>query len=91
MAFSEVGKEKCRDEVGYIAAHDHHNLVRAEAIKVIGKWKISQFKQELLAAVNDSSYAVSGAALLALKTIDSTLANQQAQLLARQNNLKGAQ
>lgn len=91
VAFSDVGKENLLDEVGYIAAHDHHNLVRAEAIKVLGKWKNSRFKQELLTAVNDSSYAVSGAALIALKAIDSTLANQQAQLLARQNNLKGAQ
>lgn len=91
VKFSDVGKENLLDEVGYLAAQDNNNLVRAEAINVLGKWKISRFKQELQTAVNDSSYAVSGAALIALSHLDSALAFQQAQLLARQDNLKGAQ
>ena len=49
---------------------DTSNLVRAEAYNVLGEWKVKDAKGKMVAAVNDSSYAVAGNALEALNKID---------------------
>lgn len=63
-----------KDAIVLLARHDGNNLVRAEAFKVLGAWKVFSMKEAFSEAVGDSSYAVAGAALEALSAIDSTSA-----------------
>ena len=62
------------DKVVAMAAHDSNNLVRAEALSVLGYWKVQQARQLLLSAVYDSSYTVGGNALDAISKMDTDAA-----------------
>lgn len=78
---SEPQRTKWKQDVIMIAKMDGNNAVRAAAMAILGKWKMTDQKQLLLESVKDSSYLVAGNALLALKNIDDTAAYQ----LAKQN------
>jgi len=72
-----------------LANNDPKSIVRANAIKVIGKYKDIKYKSLFLKSVNDSSYSIAGNALLALGEIDSAVALNQAKILSGQQ-AKGA-
>jgi aminopeptidase N len=72
-----------------MANNDPKSTVRAEAIKVLGKYKDDKFKPLFLKATMDSSYSIAGNALLAFGEIDSTGALKQAKILSGQK-VKGA-
>jgi len=72
-----------------MANNDPKSIVRANAIKVIGKYKDIKYKSLFLKSVNDSSYSIAGNALLALGEIDSAVALNQAKILSGQQ-AKGA-
>ncbi len=63
-------QDKWRQQVTLIAMNDADNMARAAAFDLLGSWKVSGSKQEMLTAVHDSSYAVAGAALEALDALD---------------------
>jgi aminopeptidase N len=65
-----------------IAKNDPKTLVRARAIEVLGRYKKESYKELFLSSVNDSSYTVSGNALLALGAIDSVAALEKAKILS---------
>ncbi|HEY5470652.1 MAG TPA: M1 family metallopeptidase [Bacteroidales bacterium] len=67
-----------------LAKNDPKSLVRAAAIEALGKYKKETYKQLFLKSINDSSYSVSGNALLALGSIDSVAALKQATLISAQ-------
>ncbi|HEY5470498.1 MAG TPA: M1 family metallopeptidase [Bacteroidales bacterium] len=67
-----------------LAKNDPKSLVRAAAIEALGKYKKETYKQLFLKSINDSSYSVSGNALLALGSIDSAAALKQAILISSQ-------
>lgn len=60
-----------KQDVIMTAMNDGNNEVRATAFEVLGKWKISESKDEMLKALTDSSYFVAGAALRGLNRMDS--------------------
>jgi aminopeptidase N len=72
-----------------LASNDPKSLVRAEAIKTLGKFKTDMYKPLFLLSINDSSYAIAGGALLALGTLDSVAALEKANILSSQH-AKGA-
>jgi aminopeptidase N len=53
-----------------MAGHDGSNSVRAEALQLAGEWKLNNARETMIAALQDSSYQVAGAALTALNKID---------------------
>ncbi len=53
-----------------MASGDKQNEVRATAFEVLGEWKAKQAEKEMIAVLNDSSYAVAGNALSGLNKID---------------------
>jgi aminopeptidase N len=65
--------------VSELAASDGNNLVRAEALDVLGSWKATSAKAIMIGALSDSSYAVAGNALDALNKIN----NDTAYILAK--------
>jgi aminopeptidase N len=67
-----------------MAKNDPKSLVRAEAIKALGKCKKEKYKELYLKSINDSSYSIAGNALLALDAIDSAAALKQAIVLSAQ-------
>jgi hypothetical protein len=67
-----------------LAKNDPKSLVRAAAIETLGKYKKETYKELFLKSVNDSSYSVAGNALIALGTIDSVEALNQAKILSAQ-------
>ncbi len=67
-----------------LAEKDPKTLVRAKALSVLGKYKMDAYKPLFLKAINDSSYAIAGNALLALSAIDSGAAIEQAKKLSVQ-------
>jgi len=64
-----------------IAQNDPKSLVRAAAIKALGKYKKDTYKELFLKLINDSSYTIAGNALLALGAIDSITALGKAKIL----------
>jgi aminopeptidase N len=76
---NEKYHKKWMSKVIAMAAGDKNNEVRAAAFEVLGSWKASQAKKEMMAVLNDSSYAVAGNALSALNKID----NDTAYVLAK--------
>ncbi|MFA5328967.1 MAG: M1 family aminopeptidase [Prolixibacteraceae bacterium] len=72
-----------------LANNDPKSLVRAVAIKTLGKLKKDIYKPLFLTSINDSSYAIAGGALLALGAIDSVAALEKANILTSQH-AKGA-
>jgi aminopeptidase N len=65
-----------------LAKNDPKRLVKATAIAKLGQYKKSEYASLFKAAVNDSSYTVSGNALEALYKIDSAGAVTEAKRLA---------
>jgi aminopeptidase N len=63
-------RKRWEDYVISVAKYDSDKLVRAEAFNVLGEWKVSSAKGEMLRALRYSSYAIAGAALSALNKID---------------------
>jgi aminopeptidase N len=57
-----------------IAENDPNTLVRAHAIEVLGRYKKEVYKPLFLKSINDSSYSISGSALVALGAIDTLTA-----------------
>ncbi|MFY8024524.1 MAG: M1 family aminopeptidase [Sediminibacterium sp.] len=67
-----------------MAKTDASKLVRADAIAVLGKLKNVSYTSEFEQYINDSSYSVAGAALLALNDLDGKKAYTIANKLAKE-------
>lgn len=80
--------EHFRSEVEMLSINDGNNKVRAAAFSVAGKWKLDHLQSRMKEAINDSSYAVAGAALGALRDIDKDTAYVWAKKILN-NNLRG--
>ncbi len=82
---NEKYHKKWMAKVIAMASGDKDNEVRAAAFEVLGSWKASQAKKEMVAVLNDSSYAVAGNALAALNKIDADTAYVLARPLVDKN------
>lgn len=81
-ASSDKYRRRWTFKVSSMSVSDPDRLVRAEAFNVLGDWKAGSAKQQMVAAVFDSSYAIAGAALDALVKIDKDTAYLFAKRLA---------
>ena len=61
-----------------VAGTDTKSIVRAKAIELLGTYGNKAFSNLFVANLDDSSYSVAGAALVALATLDSTAALAEA-------------
>jgi aminopeptidase N len=68
-----------------IAANDPNSVVRAGAIKALGRFKENSYKSLFLKAINDSSYSIAGSALGSLVAIDTAAALDKAKFLSHQD------
>jgi aminopeptidase N len=68
-----------------MAKNDPKSLVRAGAIRALGRYKNIEYRPLFLKAIKDSSYSISGSALVALAAIDTTAALQNAKSISRQH------
>jgi aminopeptidase N len=82
---SEKYHRRWTAKVSYMATNDADRLVRAEAINVLGDWKVEAMKPQIAAAIADSSYAIAGAALDALGKFDKDTAYLAAKAMVRTN------
>jgi len=84
----DMKKENVKKEVEStlvdLAKNDPKRLVKAAAISKLGQYKNPQYASLFKAAVNDSSYTVSGNALEALSQVDSAAALAEAKRLSAQ-------
>jgi len=69
-ASSEKYHKKWTAKVRQLSVSDSNKLVRAEAFGVLGAWKVTAAKEDMFAALYDSSYIVSGTALDAIGKMD---------------------
>lgn len=69
-AQSDKYRRKWTPKVTEMAQSDKNNLVRSDAIDVLGNWKVTAAKSIIINAIYDSSYAVAGSALDALSKLD---------------------
>jgi aminopeptidase N len=74
-----------KSTVEYLAAEDGDNKVRAYAFDMLGTWKVISAKNEMLKALNDSSYDVAGLALKALYKIDPDTAYARTREILKQD------
>ena len=72
-----------------IAKNDASRIVRSKAVEVLGNLKKPTYKQLFQSFLNDSSYTLSGASLIALEKIDGPAALTEAKILSKQN-MKGS-
>jgi aminopeptidase N len=72
-----------------LAEKDPSSMIRASAIQALGMYKKAAYRDLFRKSVDDSSYSVAGNALLALGSIDSTVALQKAKQLSSEK-VKGA-
>lgn len=72
-----------------VAMHDDNKLVRADAMDLLGEWKVNAGKAAMLAALYDSSYSLAGSALEALAVIDKDTAYVVAKKVADMNPRAG--
>jgi aminopeptidase N len=86
MAENKQWQKNFSPTIKMLAINDGNNLVRANAWKLIGAWKITGMKNEMTTAINDASYAVAGAALSALAQTDSVKAYQIAKSILHNDN-----
>ncbi len=70
--------------IATMAQKDASRIVRSKAIEILGNLKKPNYKNLFQSAVNDSSYSVSAAALLALEKLDPPAALTEAKRLAKQ-------
>ena len=75
---NETLRSKFKSDVIMLATNDGNNAVKADAIDILGNWKIKEQKELLVQSINDSSYIVAGNALAALRQIDDSLAYDNA-------------
>lgn len=80
---SDKYKKRWTEKVTDLAQSDRNNLVRAEAIETLGKWKVKAAYPIFLSAIWDSSYAVAGNALEALNKQDNETAYKLAVMLSK--------
>lgn len=66
----DINDEETKITILSIAGNDPKRLVRADAIRLLGQLKNSDYKELFAKAALDSSYNVSGAALEALSEVD---------------------
>lgn len=78
-------QDKWKADVEYIAMNEGNPKTRAAAISTLSTWKAQTDKEIFYNALNDSSYLVSGAALLAIKNINKDTAYILAKRLAANN------
>ena len=88
---SDRYRKRWGNQVIEMAGHDGSNTVRADAMKLVGEWKLNNAKDMLLAGVADSSYMVAGAALNALGKIDKDTAYAIAHKMASGDNRSSLQ
>ena len=67
-----------------IAKNDPYKTVKAKAIELLGTYNKADYKDFFIAAANDSSYSVSGSALIALSNIDESGSYELAQKFSKQ-------
>lgn len=67
---SDKYRKRWTNKVTAMATTDSNKLVRAEALEVLGSWKVKEAKDLMIRSVSDSSYTVGGRALEALGKID---------------------
>ena len=72
-----------------LARNDPKSLVRAEAIRSLGKYKKEDYKVFFLKSINDSSYSIAANALTSLGATDSLAALEQAKILSARH-IKGS-
>lgn len=72
-----------------IAAKDPSRIVRSKAVETLGNLKKPAYKALYISLVNDSSYTLSAAALVALDKIDGPAAIAESKRLSKQQ-MKGA-
>ena len=72
-----------------MAEKDPKSVVRAGAIEALGRYKSGSYKPLFLKSIGDSSYSISGKALVALSLIDSTAALEKAGSFSS-GDIKGA-
>jgi aminopeptidase N len=80
-----VWRKRFEPQVSFLAYNDTKNAVRAAAFNVLTAWKVKPDAEQLTQAIDDSSYAVAGAALNALYSVDSDKAYNVARALLNQN------
>jgi len=71
-----------------IAQKDPNRITRSRAVEVLGNLKKAAYQSLFFSLVNDSSYTLSGAALIALEKIDPTTAITEAKRLSK-TKIKG--
>jgi aminopeptidase N len=84
----DLKKQNVKDAVESLlvdlARNDPQRTVKANAITQLGKYKKVEYASLFKAAINDSSYTISGNALEALSDVDSTAAFSEAKRLSAQ-------
>lgn len=78
--------EQLRPQVLYAAEHDANNLARAAALDLLGEWQVRNAAELMVRSLDDSSYAVAGAALGALGEVDTAQAYRLARTLSTMNS-----
>ena len=71
---SDKYKRKWTPKVRDMAMSDKERTVRSDAFDVLGEWKVTAAKGDMIKSVTDSSYIVAGAALEALSRVDADTA-----------------
>lgn len=74
-------KKSAEPILAQLAKSDKNATVRGNAIGVLGTYKNAAYEPLFKSAINDSSYTVSGNALVSLFLLDSAVAYQQAKAL----------
>jgi aminopeptidase N len=82
---ADVYANRWRSTIEYLAKEDGDNHVRAYAFDMLGTWKDISYKNEMLKALNDSSYMVSGSALKALYKVAADTAYARAREILKQD------
>lgn len=80
---NDVVKKDVEAAVAEMAKSDPKSIVRAAALEVLANYENASYKALYTKAVNDSSYAVAGAALEGLSEIDSVAGLSEARRLAK--------
>ncbi len=75
-------KKSVEPILAFMAKNDQSSLIRAAAIEALGMYKKDKYKELFINSLNDSSYTVAGNSLLALGSIDSTIALEKARKLS---------
>jgi aminopeptidase N len=77
-------KREVEPILSQMAVKDPNSLVRAAAIRALGRFKDNSYKSLYLKAINDSSYSIAGSALSSLAAIDTAAALSNARSFSHQ-------